>query len=390
MKTIKKKNIYSRKKNIYSRKKNIYSRKKNIYSRKKNIYSRKKKGGYTRIMKEKIESINNQNQLACSLREDNVLKNFSIEIFWNLLNLVKKIHPTQYKVKIKQSITIKKNEQNVVTSIGFEANELDQILDSLENKLFGRFIQIGVLYSKPHAVSAALTLLNNENYQAEYIIHDEFLFNEFIKKLKIIFCLPDNFTDESFKNLYEEATKIEDKNKKEKTIRSFNMLIVKIMHTDNDIKSVINKNYGREIFTRNPVSSDHQKTPINISETYKCFDDIKGNEIYDVSSYLDLNNIFIEYLFKSYDRILIGGISGSVYYLYFMVFHILRDKYKKTDALLLKLLSIAVMDYVPLWHSLEEILLTYSVLLNHEDKKYNIYKLDEDPLDYYKNLFSIF
>ena len=91
------------------------------------------------------------------------------------------------------------------------------------------------------------------------------------------------------------------------------------------IKSVINKNYGREIFTRNPVSSDHQKTPINISnEKYKCFDDIERNQIYDVSSYLDLNNIFIEYLFKSYNRILIGGFSGSVYYLYFMIFHILQ------------------------------------------------------------------
>lgn len=73
-----------------------------------------------------------------------------------------------------------------------------------------------------------------------------------------------------------------------------------------------------------------------------------------------------------------------------MIFHILRNKYKKTDTLLLKVLSIAVMDYVPLWHSLEEILLTYSVLLNRDNNKYNIYKLDQDPLEYYKNLFSTF
>ena len=303
-------------------------KKKNIYGRKKNIYSRKKKGGYTRLMKKKIEEIDNQNKLACSLREDSDLKYFSIDIFWNLLNLVKKIHPTQYKLKIKESLTIKIDEQNVVTRIGFEEKELDKILDSLEKNSFGGFIKIKVLYSKPHAVSAALTLLNNENYQAECIIHDKYLFDEFIEKFKIIFCLPDNFTDKSFMDLYEQATKIEDKNKKEKTIRSFNMLIVKIMHTDNDIKSVINKNYGREIFTRNPVSSDHQKTPINISnEKYKCFDDIERNQIYDVSSYLDLNNIFIEYLFKSYNRILIGGFSGSVYYLYFMIFHIFYPRY---------------------------------------------------------------
>ena len=89
------------------KKKNIYGRKKNIYGRKKNIYSRKKKGGYTRLMKKKIEEIDNQNKLACSLREDSDLKYFSIDIFWNLLNLVKKIHPTQYKLKIKESLTIK-------------------------------------------------------------------------------------------------------------------------------------------------------------------------------------------------------------------------------------------------------------------------------------------
>jgi hypothetical protein len=341
-------------------------------------------------MKKKIEEIDNQNKLACSLREDFHLKFFSIEIFWNLLNLVKKIHPTQYKDKIKESITIKKNEQNVVTSIGFDKEDVVKIIETLDKNLISRFLFFEFLHNKPHAVSAALTLLNTYTYQAEYIIHDEILFGEFIKKFKIIFCLPDDFTDKSFMDLYKKATTIEDKKKKEKSIDSFNMLIVKIMHTDNDIKSVYNKNYSREIFSRNSVSSDYQKIPTNFGDKYKCFDDIKGDAIYDISNFYNLNNIFIEHLFKSYNRILIGGISGSVYYLYFMVFHILRDKYKKTDPLLLKVLSIAVMDYVPLWHSLEEILLTYSVVLNNEDKKYEIYKLDEDPLEYYKKLFSIY
>lgn len=362
--------------------------KKNIY--KKKLYSRKKKGGYSRTIIPIIANIENQNKLACVLRNEPILKNFCIDIFWNLLILIKKNYPTMFREKIKKSITISKNEKDVVTSIGFEVEEVNKILETLERNSFSIFIGFSFLYDKPHSVSAALTLLNNENYQAEYIMNDIELFDEFIKKLKIIFCLPDNFTDISFMDLYKKAELIEDKNIKNKTIRSFNMLIVKIMHTDNDIKSVINKNYGREIFTRNPISADYQKIPKNINENYNCFDDINAIEIYDASSYLDVRNIFIEYLFKSYDRILIGGISGSVYYLYFMIFHILRKKYIKTDTLLLKVLSIAVMDYVPLWHSLEEILLTYSVLLNRDNNKYNIYKLDQDPLEYYKNLFSTF
>jgi hypothetical protein len=164
------------------------------------------------------------------------------------------------------------------------------------------------------------------------------------------------------------------------------------MHTDNDndIKSVYTKNYSREIFSRNPVSSDYLKKSKNINQQYSCFNDINSKEIYDVSNSIDTHDIFIEYLFNSYNRILIGGISGSTYYLYFLVFHILRDKYKKTDTLLLKVLSIAIMDYVPLWHSLEEILLTYSPLLYQYNNKFNIYKLDQDPLEYYKNLFSAF
>jgi len=347
-------------------------------------------GGYSRTIKPIIENIDNQNKLACVLRNESILKSFCIDIFWNLLILIKKNFPIIYKEKIKKSITIKKNNENVVTSIGFEVEEVDKILKSLEDNELSSFIRFSFLYDKPHSVSACLTLLNNENYQAEYIMNDVELFEEFITKLKIIFCLPDNFTNNSFIELYKKTELIEDKSIKEKTIKSFNMLIVKIMHTDNDIKSVVNKNYGREIFARNPLPENYKKIPININEKYNCFNDINAIEIYDASSFLDVHNIFIEYLFKSYNRILIGGFSGSVYYLYFMIFHILRNKYKKTDTLLLKVLSIAVMDYVPLWHSLEEILLTYSVLLNRDNNKYNIYKLDQDPLEYYKNLFSTF
>jgi len=367
-------------------KKNIYT-KNPKYTRRKIKYRIKKKGGYTRLMKQNIDKITEQNKLACVLRDDFTLKNLCIDILWNLLNLVKKIHPEKFTDKIKQSITITKNEENIVTKIGFDAEEVDKIINTLKENSLGKFIRLSFLYNKPHAVTACLTLLNNENYQAEYIMNDKELFDEFITKLKIIYSLPDTFSNETFIQMYEKTKLIENKTNETKT-RSFNMLIIKIMQTDNDIKSVINKNYGREIFSRSEYSSDHIKTPKNINEYYNCFDDITGTEIYDVSASMNVRGIFIEDLFNLYDRILIGGISGSVYYLYFMVFYIFRNKYKKTDALLLKVLSIAIMDYVPLWHSLEEILLTYSILLNKENKEYDIYKLDQNPLEYYKNLFS--
>jgi len=143
-------------------------------------------------------------------------------------------------------------------------------------------------------------------------------------------------------------------------------------------------NYGREIFSRQDRPKDYISESENIYEKYPCFNDITNGdfskEIYSVKNFLDTKITFVESIFKMYNRKLVGGISGSSYYLYFVITRIL--KYEKTKTLLSKILCIAVLDYVPLWHSLEEILLTLSI--EYEEYGFKRYTIDQDPLTYFK------
>jgi hypothetical protein len=171
--------------------------------------------------------------------------------------------------------------------------------------------------------------------------------------------------------------------------RAFDMLIVKIMHTSNNVLGAIQLNYGREIFTRVDRPKDYIKTSQKVGD---CFDDIINvdtinapTKIYGVSNFLDTNNTFVQSIFNHYGRKLVGGLSGSAYYLFFLITKIL--KYPRNKENLSKILCLTVMDYVPLWHSLEEILMTYSI----EFMKYGFpeYKINDDQVNYFKRVILI-
>jgi len=355
------------------RKQNIYKTNKK-YTRKHKY--RKQKGGWTITLMESIKNTTDQNDLACLLRVNPSLQNICIFLFWDILVKLKLL-PDYEKLLIRE-ITIQKNKEDVIERIGFEIDEVKEIITYLNTNNKDEFIKLEFLRKKIHTISTSINYIGGPDTFPTFIMNDEELFDEFITKLRKIFYLPDSFTKVEFTKLYEEA--------KEKSIllKSFNMLISKLLLNDDNIVSVFTKNYSREIFSRNNATSP--KVSKNIMEHYKCFDDVNGEDIYDITSTINIHDTFLESLFKLYNRQIIGGVSGSSHYLYFMVFRVL--KWPTTIMNLLKVLSIAVMDYVPIWHSLEEILLTYSGLFSMYGHKINIYTLDQDPLEYYKNLFT--
>jgi hypothetical protein len=110
-----------------------------------------------------------------------------------------------------------------------------------------------------------------------------------------------------------------------------------------------------------------------------------GTSNYGVENYLDTNHTFVKAIFEKYGRNLVGGISGSAYYFYFLVFKILRQE--KTRQNLINVLCIMILDYVPIWHSLEEILLTVSI--EFAEFGFKEYKLDQDPMKYLKYVLGI-
>ncbi len=305
---------------------------------------------------------------------------------------------------IRKNIIQKIDSKDVITSIGFSIDEIEEILEALKKK--SNFLKLNCLKTKIHAITTSFTRLGDPAFQSLYIRNDPDLFEEFLIKLRKIFNLPITFTKENFLELYPNnvddakaaaattataaattATAAADvaaaaaAKKKE----NFDMLIVKILHTSNNVLGVIQLNYGREIFTRANRPNDYKKQSEEVS---KCFDDIivdDKNKIYGVGNFLDTSNTFVESIFDFYNKKLIGGLSGSAYYLFFLITKIIKYQYVN-KSILSKILCIAVMDYVPLWHSLEEILVTYSVEFN----KYGFreYTIDEDPIDYFKHVIN--
>lgn len=339
----------------------------------------KQRGGFERELVRSLKDIDDQNDLACILRDNKILHNFAIDIFYLLLLKIRGCVNDEEKFKdlIRKNIIQKMDSKNVITDIGFNNNEIEEILETLKKK--SNFLKLNCLKTKIHAITTSFTRLGNPAFQSLYIQNDPDLFEEFLIKLRKIFNLPKSFTKENFLEIYPK----DETNAKKKS--AFDMLIVKILHTSNNVLGPIQLNYGREIFTRVDRQRDYEKKSEEVS---KCFDDIivdGNNNIYGVKNFLDTSNTFVESIFNFYNKKLIGGLSGSAYYLFFLITKIIKYQYVN-KSILSKILCIAVMDYVPLWHSLEEILITYSV----EFKKYGFpeYTIDEDPIKYFKHVIE--
>ena len=342
-----------------------------------------------------IKDVTKQEDLACILVENPTLHYFIINLFWNILRNLRMIYYNTdfsnkatiifkengtFEAQMSQSMK-KITEDNIIKSIGFEEAEIVTFLEFVENNQFSRFASNNIFVTKIHAITTCFSTLNGCYYQSIQIINDSELFNKFLSKLKKIFNLPETFTREQFFGLYDSGRGLEPKDKKAHYY-AFNMLMTKILHTSENTEGVIQMNYGREIFTRKDRDPTYTKQAEDIT---KCFKDITSDppeQIYGVKNYLDVKNTFVNSVFNLYGKKVIGGISGSSYYFYFLVTNIL--KYTKSKTLLSKILCIVVLDYVPLWHSLEEILLTFSV----EYEKYGFprYTLDQDPVIYFRNV----
>jgi len=336
-------------------------------------------GGFTRVLIEKIKDIENENDLACILMKDKTLINLIKSILWDLFQLMKKYDSINFETLMINNITQEYDSSDVnnnIKKIGFNPVEVSQIITMVKNNDANAFLTYD--FKKIHKLTSCLSNLND--IQALFILNDPELMDEFITKTKKIFNLPDSFTKDTFFEFYNKINGNKDKK------RAYDMLITKVLHTTNNKLSAFQLNLSREIFTRNSRPSQYVK---KYNEVSRCFDDIKENvenKIYDVSNAIDLDNTFTKDIFDYYRKPLVGGISGSTYYLYFYIFKILRKKYLDINKIYSKILCICVLDYVPIWHSLEEILMTFSV--EFETRGYKKYTIDENAVDYFKYIIS--
>lgn len=121
---------------------------------------------------------------------------------------------------------------------------------------------------------------------------------------------------------------------------------------------------------------------INIKDNVDLKNEFNCNYIIDGSSYFKIvkNGVF-ENIMKKYKKETISGFSGSCVMIYQCIFNLYKIFNKSMKNKLLVLLMIIV-DFYPFYHSISEILVTYTREANFNP----VYTLDMDEIIYIKNM----
>jgi len=362
------------------------------------------RGGFNRALYNNIKDVQDVNKLACKLSEDQTLMNFAKTIFWDILSKIKTIIPDKVKfidfVKPKMLFNIRdlSADEKILENIGYSDYQVNAIIETVFNadgkKRFMMSTNLPFLDPtkanfSAHTLTRMLTALNNPECQSLYIRNDPQLFERFIVELRQHYNLPNEFNKETFTQIYNNKTADVESGNNYK--RSFDMLVTKLLHMSDNYESVIQKNYGREVFARQNKDRNEQKTPMDFPDCFTNLSNSGANKIYGIENFLELKGTFTKAIFEHYDKQAVGGVSGSSYYLYFLIFKILKYSRDEVENFS-KVLCLCILDYVPLWHNLEEILLTFSIEFEksqHDQIKVRYY-LDQNALQYFKNFLQKF
>ena len=362
------------------------------------------RGGFNRALYNNIKDVQDVNNLACKLSEDKTLMNFAKTIFWDILSKIKTIIPDRVeftdfvKPKMLFNITELSADERILKNIGYSDDQVNTIIETVFNadgkKRFMMSTNLSFLDPtkvnfSAHALTRMLTALNNPECQSLYIRNDPQLFERFIVELRQHYNLPNEFSKETFTQIYNNKTADAESGSNYK--KSFDMLVTKLLHMSDNYESVIQQNYGREVFARQNKDRNAQKTPRDFPHCFTNLNNSGANKIYGIENFLELKGTFTKAIFEHYDKQAVGGVSGSSYYLYFLIFKILKYPSDEVENFS-KVLCLCILDYVPLWHNLEEILLTFSIEFEksqHDQIKVRYY-LDQNALQYFKNFLQKF
>tara|TARA_B100001093_G_scaffold289429_1_gene276430 strand:+ start:3083 stop:4345 length:1263 start_codon:yes stop_codon:yes gene_type:complete len=362
------------------------------------------RGGFNRVLYNNIKDVQNVDDLACKLSEDKTLMNFAKTIFWDILSKIKTIIPDRDKftefVKPKMLFNIKElsADEKILENIGYSDDQVNAIIETVFNANGKtRFMMSTNLpFLDPtkdsfsaHTLTRMLTALNNPECQSLYIRNDQELFERFIVELRQHYNLPNEFSKETFTEIYNQKTADAENGNNYK--KSFDMLVTKLLHMSDNYESIIQQNYGREAFARQNKDRNAQKTARDFPRCFTNLSNSGANKIHGIENFLELKGTFTKAIFEHYGKQAVGGVSGSSYYLYFLIFKILRYSRDEVENFS-KVLCLCILDYVPLWHNLEEILLTFSIEFekSQHDKIKVRYYLNQNALQYFKDFLQKF
>jgi hypothetical protein len=347
--------------------------------------TKKNKSKYNTILSAYIISNSykdNEKNLACFLSNNNKIKQFAFKVFYYMLNYWKTNIPNKWTSIIKHSL-IQSIDKTTILKIGFTATEFKYIIDFVTNKDKNKLFDY--LNDKFLKVTASINSLCEPEYTIYHVSFNKYLQNIFLSQLEILLFVK-NVTWNNIMEIYNSI-----KNKKEKEIYNF-FIFDLIYGADKDIQSIYRDNLGNMSFFRNRLTNfKHNKQNYKkLTECNKSIINVPNYHDYGIYNSTERYKIMTKSpyakIMKTNNSNYIGGPSGSTGLIYIMLFHFYNFPFSYKNKIML--LGLLIADYIPLWHTIPEILL--SAYPEFKDTSIKKYSLDQNAVLYSIHLLTPF
>lgn len=330
-----------------------------------------KYGGTYSELDEKFNKIKDEEILSCFVHSDEYVYRFAFKIMYNTIKKAKQIGMD--KDYIISTISEKAYGTNLLKP-GFTIEKAKEIYDlvkieydteSDENKLLEELEKVSEKKYFHQFMGSFYNFTINPTFILGVIERDSDLEETVMNRIKKLFCLPEEVTWKKIKILLSENPN--------------NRLYLDVL--------VYGSKCPESLYRRNMFNSPYirqNSSAMHITEPTKCHESMRNNHITNIITsntfYSVDNDMFFAKLLKSFDRKYMAGPSSSAVLAYIFVFTFLKLDESEENKILL--LSCIIGDYIPYFHSLTEILMTYTFEI---DKKYD---LSIDPVDFTKELIK--
>jgi hypothetical protein len=343
-------------------------------------YTRRNINSLNNIYKKSYNENTNEFRLACYLANNNKIKLFAFNIFYFILNYWKKNYPKNWTIIIKDFL-IEKLDDKIILEIGFTEYEYYTIIQFVKNSDYETFFIY--LSDKFYKVTACLNNLSKPDFIIYHVNINKDLQNIFIKELHNLLLI-DNVKWIDIKDIYDSLKTKSDKN-------MYNFFIFDLIYgSEKSVNSIYRSNlFNLNFFREKLINYNHNKN--NLIKLNECNKSIINNKnymdyyIYNSTERYNVNKSSpYAKLMNLEKKTYIGGPSGSTAIMYITLFQFYKYPFTYKNKVLL--LATLVADYIPLWHTIPEILL--SAISEFKDKQLPKYNLNMNPVLYCIKLFS--
>jgi hypothetical protein len=348
----------------------IKNRRKKIYYNSKGRAYILQKGGASSL-EEEYMLLKDETALACFLQSDENIFKFAFEIMVKTINIL-----INCKIKTEDIIkslneTTKDDKGIIILKPGFTKDESKNIFNIIQSKNISdinNLLKDLIKKNKFHQIMGSFyNHTQNPLILKAILENDEELQQILIDRIKVMFCLPDDYNNWNEIKHYID----DDKNK---------FLYLEVFANGAKCPESL---YRRNLVNSNSIRGEKNINAIEykMADITECHMTVKNNnnsKIVTGNTWYNIDNTtFFAKLLSKFGRTYMAGPSGSAVLLYQFIFQFLKYKQDETNKFLL--LACIIGDYIPYYHSLTEILMTYSFEI---DKKYD---LSIDPVKFVKD-----